>query len=85
MHKFKKGDQVTIFNQSFSGQFVIEGQAVILKPIRDVDEQYRVRFIGLDGKPSLGEDYDRFVDPAGQDSPQEYLKLLNHPTPIMAG
>ena len=72
MHTFKRGDKVWIFNCTMSGKFIVEGQAVILDKIKDVDEQYRVRFM-----PSLGEEYERFVDPAGQRHPELFVNVMN--------
>jgi hypothetical protein len=78
MHTFKKGNIVTVYNQTWGGSFIIEGKATILRPIRGVDEQYLVRFM-RHGKPSLGEEYERFIDPLGQNEPQAYLTKLNAP------
>lgn len=76
MHTFKKGDKVAIFGMTYGGQFIIEGRAIILRACKDIDEQYHVQFL-KDGKPSLGEKYDRFVDPSGQADPEGWVRKLN--------
>ena len=76
MHTFKKGDRVTIFGMTMGGKFIIEGRAIVLSRCKAIDEQYRVRFL-RDGKPSLGEEYDRFVDPAGQGDPDAWVRKIN--------
>ena len=76
-----KGDVVTVFGCTFGGKFVIEGRATVLKRIPDIDEQYKIRFHGRDGEPSLGEEYERFIDPAGQTNPQAHLAALNRSAP----
>lgn len=71
MTTFKKGDVVTVYNQTFSGKPIIEGDAVIVGPT-GVEFQYRVKFIGAKlGDPGRS-GVDRFVfggecqsDPAG--------------------
>ena len=60
-HRMKVGAVVTIFQMHPRKGLMIEGKATILKKIADVDEQYMVRFHGPDGKPSLGEEYERFA------------------------
>jgi len=69
MHTFKRNDSVTVFGRTIGGRFVIEGEAKIIRPIKDVDEYYVVAF--ADGR------YQRFVDPAGQSDPAAYLARLN--------
>jgi hypothetical protein len=77
-HLCKKGDEVNVFQMSAREGLVFEGRATVLKPIGSVgDERYLVRFHGPDGKPSLGEEYERFVDREGQDDPQAYIKMFN--------
>lgn len=77
-HQFKRGDLVTIFNCTYGGKFIIEGAAKIVRPVKDVDEQYVVQFLSeKSGLPNLGEKYERFVDPAGQADPYAYVKQLN--------
>ncbi len=71
-HSFSKGDKVHVINSTMSGTFIIEGQATILRRISDVDEQYLVDF--GDNMP-----VERFVDPAAQSSPAEFVALLNDP------
>lgn len=78
MHTFKRNDTVTVFHMDWDGRLKIEGRATILRPIKDVDEQYRVRFHDRDGKPALGEDYERFVDPYGQSDPDLYVIDTNN-------
>jgi hypothetical protein len=72
-HSFKAGDRVVIINQKMSGLFVLEGEAEILKPIHDVDEQYVVRF----GFGSYTDTVERFVDPAAQSDPAAFVARLN--------
>jgi len=75
MHTFKKGDSVAILNQTVGGRFFVEGRATILGLVKDVDEQYRVRFSGEDRGV-----YDRFVDPAAQQDAYAFVDRLNGPT-----
>jgi hypothetical protein len=78
LHKI--GDVVTIFQMDPRKGLFIEGRATILKPlsVNDwPDEYYHVRFHGKNGKPSLGEEYDRFVDRDGQANPQKYMHEFN--------
>ena len=76
-HRFKAGDTVTIFQMHPRKGLEIEGKATILKRIADVDEQYFVRLHGPDGRPSLGEEYERFVDTWGQSNPKKYVEDFN--------
>ena len=76
MHTFKRGDKVWIINCTYGGKYILEGQAVILSRVKDDDEQYRVRFI-RNGQPSLGEEYERFVDPQAQRHPELYINAMN--------
>lgn len=76
-HHFKVGEVVTVFQMDTRKGLMIEGKATVLSLIDDVDEQYNVRFYGPDGKPSLGEEYERFVDREGQIDPQKYLREFN--------
>lgn len=76
MHTFKRGDKVWVINRTWGGKFIVEGQAVILKTRKGVDEQYQVRFI-RNGEPSLGEEYDRFIDPNAQRHPELYVNAMN--------
>jgi len=75
----KKGDTVNIFQMSVSKGLIFEGKAVVLKVLdpNGMDEYYHVRFLGRDGKPALGEEYDRFVDRQGQGDPDQYVKDMN--------
>lgn len=43
-HMFVKGDLVRVFNQTYSGQTIFEGNAQIIKPT-DIPDQYEVRFL----------------------------------------
>ena len=74
MHTFQRDDVVTVFNQTMSGKFIIEGKATIVRPIDDVDEQYIVKMPSSDG---YNEHLQRFVDPAGQGDPEAHLDELN--------
>lgn len=76
MHTFKRGAKVWVINSTMGGKFIVEGQAVILSKVKDVDEQYRVRFM-RNGEPSLGEEYERFVDPHAQRHPELYVNAMN--------
>lgn len=76
IHSFNKGDKVWVLNTTYGGKVIVEGQAIILKPVKDMEEQYRVRFL-RDGKPQLGEEYERFIDPAAQRHPEVYVNALN--------
>ena len=78
MNLFKKGDAVNIFQMSVSKGLLFEGRATVLKPFGDgSDEHYMVRFHGKDGKPALGEEYERFIDRDGQGDPQQYIREFN--------
>jgi hypothetical protein len=69
---FKKGDRVTVYNQTFSGKPIIEGRATILKP-SDVDDHYWVKFDNA-GLGDPGRKCQRFVYSGEcQDSPEQYL------------
>ncbi len=57
----KKGDRVKVFNQTLSGQPVIEGEATILA-VYPSQSRAKVHF---DGDPK-DETYDRFVDPSNK-------------------
>ena len=80
MPLFKKGDVVNIFQMSVQKGLIFEGKATVLKYDPDAgpwDERYKVRFHGRDGKPSLGEEYWRFVDRDGQGDPEQYIREFN--------
>ena len=50
----------------------------VLKPFGDgSDQHYMVRFHGKDGKPALGEEYERFIDRDGRGDPQQYICDFN--------
>jgi hypothetical protein len=70
---FKKGDEVVVYNQTFSGMPIIEGRAIIIRPT-NVQYQYRVKFIGAKlGDPGRT-GVDRFVfggEP--QANPNKYI------------
>jgi len=76
MHTFERGTKVSIINCTMGGKFIVEGEAVILNKVKGVDEQYRVRFL-RNGKPSLGEEYERFVDPQAQQDPVHFVQVMN--------
>jgi hypothetical protein len=69
---FKKGDDVFVYNRTFSGKPLLEGRARIVKPT-GVPDQYTVRFFSLTDKGT----YDRFVY-AGrcQSDPEGFLADL---------
>lgn len=77
MNLFKKGDVVNIFQMSAGEGLLFEGKATVLKAMSRSDEHYMVRFHGRDGKPALGEEYERFIDREGQADPQAYIKAFN--------
>lgn len=70
-HTFDLGEIVTIFNHTQGGKFIIEGSAAIAGFVSDVDEQYFVRFRTEKGL------HQRFVDPAGQEDPEAFVRMLN--------
>ena len=77
---FKKGDVVNIFQMSMSKGLLFEGRATVVKPLDASDEyhpHYMVRFHGKNGKPALGEEYERFIDRDGQANPQAYICEFN--------
>lgn len=67
---FKVGDEVVVINTTFGGQKVIEGKATVLKVGDEVDSQYLVRF-------KNGDKVWRWIDPAAQADPQQYVDQLN--------
>jgi hypothetical protein len=77
---WKKGDVVTIYQLCTRRGLMVEGKATVLKSL-DGDyghEHYMVRFHGKTGKPSLGQEYERFIDRDGQTGdPQDYIKAFN--------
>lgn len=77
-HLFAKGAVVNIFQMSHNRGLLFEGKATVLKSVGDgSDEHYMVRFHGKDGRPARGEDYERFIDRAGQNDPNEYIREFN--------
>jgi len=64
---YEKGEVVFIINRKMSGDFVVEGQATIIKHIED--EQYEVKF-GDDH-----ETYERFIDPRARLSCRKCARL----------
>jgi hypothetical protein len=76
-HNFDLGDIVTVYNQTYSGKFQVEGRAAITK-IRQSEDQYEVQF--LDDIQDFGASCTsrlRYVDPNGQENPEAYLAYLN--------
>jgi hypothetical protein len=73
MHTYDLGDIVIVFNQTMGGKFIIEGTAAIVDFVSDVDEQYYVRFRHTDDQRVV----QRFVDPAGQNDPEAFVRRLN--------
>ena len=73
MHSFKKGDTVTLINQTMSGRFILEGEAVILSPINGTNERYTVKF----GRGNYSDTVERFVDPSAQADPAAFVARLN--------
>lgn len=71
-HHHKIGETVTIFQMHPSKGLFIEGRAAIVKRVKDVDEQYVVRFDN-----EQDETYERFVDWQGQESPATYVREFN--------
>ncbi len=68
-HAFKKGDQVTVFNQTLGGRLIIEGTAKIRSRLSH-DHTYRVQF---DGDPNA-ETFERRVEPGpSQDDPNAFV------------
>lgn len=73
VHPHKRGDRVTVFSRNGRGEYIIEGEATIVRPIKALDYTYMVAF--SDGQ------YQRFVDPDGQADPQAFLaKLTQSPS-----
>lgn len=72
MDTFKKGDRVTVFNQTLSGKPIIEGTATILA-VGEVEDQYRVSFDNA-GLGDSGRNCFRFVvSGEAQDDPKAYI------------
>jgi hypothetical protein len=84
-HHFKKGDVVNVINCA-GHRFVLEGRATIVRPVRDIDDQYIVRFFEAEGAGTSRlspETYERFIDPRAQDGALEtFLAELNAPRPV---
>ncbi len=77
-HLHKKGDVVNVFQMSVGKGLLFEGKATILKPTdKPGEERYLVRFHGRDGKPQLGEEYERWIDRNGQSDPDAYIRETN--------
>jgi hypothetical protein len=68
--RFKKGDTVQIVNCGLNGTFYVEGEAVVVKPPKG-DSQATVRFV------DDGETVERFIDPAAQADPFDFVSRLN--------
>ena len=77
MHKFKKGDTVTVFYMHPSKGLMIEGKATVVRRVADVDEQYGVTFHDTRTGETPGEEYERFVDAWGQADPKKYVREFN--------
>jgi hypothetical protein len=78
LHNFRPGDRVVVFNRSFS-KFKIEGRAEIVS-LRQAEDMYNVRFFRdwYDNHTHKSDGTQiRYVDPNGQDNPQNYLTVLN--------
>jgi hypothetical protein len=71
-HRFKADDIVTVFQMCPRRGLMVEGKAVIVERIEDVDEQYMVTFISEPGAT-----YERFVDAWGQSNPKKYVQDFN--------
>lgn len=71
-HSFKCGEYVVVFQLSQKRGLLIEGRAKIVGIVRDVDEQYRVKFTN-----DPNEVFNRYVDPDGQEDPNEYVKQFD--------
>ncbi len=67
-HPCYRGQRVAVLN-SAGGKIIIEGYGFIRSAVLGVEHQYRVQF--HDGV------YERFVDPAAQLAPEEYVASLN--------
>lgn len=76
-HAFKAKDVVTVYNQTGSGTFIIEGEAIVRQRIMRAHDRYLVSFRDRDG--SWGRAYyERFVEPGlAQDDPGTFLAGLN--------
>ena len=74
LHNFKVGDIVTVFNRSFR-RFEIEGKATITK-LRPQEDTYEVKWTDQISGSCARRDV-RYVDPNGQDNPEEFLDVLN--------
>ena len=75
---YKKGQTVSILNQTMSGKFFVEGDATIIRST-GVEGQYVVKFVNS-GPSRCDVPYgncERFVDDCAQDDPHAYAKMLN--------
>jgi hypothetical protein len=78
MHTFKSGDRVVIVNMTIGGRFIVEGRATVKRPLRRTEEYYSVVFDNSAGS------YERFIDPAAQADPEEFVRKLNELSPVKA-
>lgn len=70
-----KGELVTILNCSINGEVFIEGRARVVEHIQE--NQYFVHFLTKEGRLDEWGSVGRFVDPAAQANPEQYVKEQN--------
>lgn len=82
---WKKGDVVTIYQLTFGKGLMVEGKAIVVKPLDSSMEHYMVRFYRKkDGKLER-EAYERFIDREGQGcDPQTYITAFNKKIGVQA-
>jgi hypothetical protein len=76
-HTFKKGDVVTVFQCGPAKGLEIEGNALIVSVIENMDERYMVRFYRKSNGKLERETYERFIDRDGQANPTAYMREFN--------
>lgn len=75
IHNYKVGETVYVINRTIQGEFFLEGKAKI-KRLLPNEDRYAVQFLTSDGKFAK-QVHERFVDPAAQDEPWDFLRQLN--------
>jgi len=74
---WNKGDDVNVFQCSFSKGLLFEGRAKIVKAFGGWDEHYMVRFYNKKTGKLEREAYERFIDRDGQANPDAYVIEFN--------
>lgn len=73
-HRHRKGDRVAVLAAVAEGIVVEDGAAIIIAPIKGMEERYTVRL------SRTGEKVERYVDPLAQSDPEHYAAELTRRT-----